>query len=195
MDIAHDLLYKDPVSQGENKVYNLNDGTKWSARTSNNWANDGDMTWIDPANEWTYEFILQFWRKGGFDQVLDTLGEKFGSEGLWVDGTSFIIVSNFHGSNIHTDLEGAQSKVFNIQTRTNMFRNTTKIFDKEPWVTPREIAQCSFRFGCVPKRDLLNNPPREILRFLLGMVVVVVFSGDVDCGDDKRLLGIVCKTK
>eukprot|EP00527_Entomoneis_sp_CCMP2396_P006502 CAMPEP_0198140390 /NCGR_PEP_ID=MMETSP1443-20131203/3546_1 /TAXON_ID=186043 /ORGANISM="Entomoneis sp., Strain CCMP2396" /LENGTH=386 /DNA_ID=CAMNT_0043802785 /DNA_START=85 /DNA_END=1245 /DNA_ORIENTATION=- len=114
MDIAHDLLYKDPVKVGEDKVYNLEDGSKWSARTSNNWVRDGDMTWIDPANEYTYELILNIWRAGGFDSVLDTLGEKFGADGLWLDGTSFIIVSNFEGYNIHHDSPGAGSKGFNI---------------------------------------------------------------------------------
>ena len=72
------------------------------------------QTWIDPANEWTYEFILNVWREGGFDLVLDTLGEKFGTDGLWLDGTSFIIVSKFDGVNLHHDLPESGSKVFNI---------------------------------------------------------------------------------
>jgi len=114
MSIFSDLLYKDPVKKGENKVYDLEDGTKWSARTSNNWITEGDMTWIDPGNEFTYEFVLDIWRKGGFDTVLDTLGEKFGNDGLWLDGTSFIIVSEFDGHNIHNDLPESGSKVFNI---------------------------------------------------------------------------------
>lgn len=43
MEIFHSLLYKDPVQKGGNKVYDLQDGTKWSARTSNNWVTEGDM--------------------------------------------------------------------------------------------------------------------------------------------------------
>lgn len=132
MEIFSDLLYKDPVKKGENKVYDLKDGSKWSARTSNNWVRDGDMTWIDPANEWTYEFILDVWRKAGFDKILNTLGEKFGNDGLWLDGTSFIIVSQFNGNNLHTDLEGAYSKVFNIIFPLIIPDSTSQLLVAEP---------------------------------------------------------------
>lgn len=114
LEVADELLYTKPVRKGENRLYNLKDGTTWGARTSNNWIHAGDMTWIDPADEWTYERILDIYRKTGFDRVLDTLGEKYGCEGLWIDGTSFIIVSHFNGNNIHTDLDGMEGQVFNI---------------------------------------------------------------------------------
>ncbi|KAL7555871.1 hypothetical protein ACA910_009949 [Epithemia clementina (nom. ined.)] len=114
LEVADELLYTKPVIRGENRLYSLKDGTTWGARTSNNWIHAGDMTWIDPADEWTYEKIIDIYRKAGFDRVLDTLGEKFGCEGLWIDGTSFIVVSHFNGNNIHTDLDGMEGAVFNI---------------------------------------------------------------------------------
>ena len=42
------------------------------------------------------------------------MGEKFGLDGIWIDGTSFILVSNFEGYNMHSDLDGLGTKVFNI---------------------------------------------------------------------------------
>ncbi|KAL7555870.1 hypothetical protein ACA910_009948 [Epithemia clementina (nom. ined.)] len=114
MAIADELLYAKPVQYGETRLFSLEDGTTWMARTSNNWAHAGDMTWIDPADEWTYEIILDFYRKAGFDRVLNTVGEKFGCKGLWIDGSTFLIVSHFNGNNLHKDLEGMETNMFNI---------------------------------------------------------------------------------
>ena len=114
LQVADELLYSKPVVPNENRLYTLSDGTMWGARTSNHWSSDGDMTWIDPANEWTYELILDIYRNAGFDHILDTIGEKYGSEGLWIDGTSLIIVSHFNGTNIHTDLEDMEGDIFNV---------------------------------------------------------------------------------
>ena len=124
LEIAYELLYGRPVkvndgddeTPNQQRIYNLKDGSKWSARrpVNNQWSRDGDMTWIDPANEYTYELILQIWRDGGFDTVIDTIAEKFGVDGLWLDGTSLIVVSHFKGCNLHNDLPGSNSKAFNV---------------------------------------------------------------------------------
>jgi hypothetical protein len=116
LEMAEEVLYTNPVKRGDkNRFYKLKDGSLWGARVSNSdWVVKGDVTWIDPADEWTTELMLDIYRRSGYDKVLDTLAEKHGNEGLWVDGTSFIVVSHFEGENIHTDMEGMDDITYNL---------------------------------------------------------------------------------
>ena len=91
--VVDQLLYSRPITETEEGLIQLKDGTTWIVRTSNNLNSEGDMIWIDPGDEWTFEVMLSFFRKAGFDTILETLGEAYGSQSLSLIRSSFIAIS------------------------------------------------------------------------------------------------------
>ena len=52
------------------------------------------MHWFNTADELAHEDSLRALAKGGFDQVLDAIGNKFGLDHLHVDSVGFVAVTN-----------------------------------------------------------------------------------------------------
>ena len=113
MELARMLLYKDPVEPGENRLYQVKDGSNWGAMGPKQWKS-GDLTWIDAADEAAYEITLDLLRVGNFDVVLDAVGKYFELQGLMVQGVGVIAVSHFSGANMHYDIGDTGNKFFNI---------------------------------------------------------------------------------
>ena len=112
--VVDQLLYSRPITETEEGLIQMKDGTTWIVRTSNNWNSQGDMIWIDPGDEWTYEVMLSFFRKAGFDTILETLGDTYGSQSLSLIRSSFIAISQFNGTNIHTDNDDLDGSFYNV---------------------------------------------------------------------------------
>ena len=50
MRVAHQILYKErPLEQGDQRIYTLDDGEKWTAMVQGSW--DTDMVWLDPGGD------------------------------------------------------------------------------------------------------------------------------------------------
>merc|ERR1712238_203238 len=51
MKIAHQILYKEePLEQGDQRIYTLDDGEKWTAMVQGSW--DTDMVWLDQGDDY-----------------------------------------------------------------------------------------------------------------------------------------------
>jgi hypothetical protein len=114
MRVAHKLLYKDEtIKSGEQRIYTLDDGEKWTAMVQGSWKND--MIWLDPGDESAFESLLGVLRRGGFDKVLDSLGKAFDLNSLMVQGVGAIFISqNKKTDNMHVDIPGSRGSFYNI---------------------------------------------------------------------------------
>lgn len=72
------------------------------------------MHWISPAGEPAHLKYLQALSEGGFDQVLDAMGNFFGFDGLVCFHLSFIGVDFAQEGFMHYDNTGTGGKVFNM---------------------------------------------------------------------------------
>ncbi|KAL3918054.1 MAG: hypothetical protein SGILL_004424 [Bacillariaceae sp.] len=114
MGLAHQILYKDDAFEvGEQRIYTLDDGEKWTAMIQGAWNND--MIWLDPGDESAFESLLGVLRRGGFDTVLEQMGKAFDLDGLMVQGVGAIFISeNDKTDNMHTDIPGSRGSFYNI---------------------------------------------------------------------------------
>ncbi|KAL7542150.1 hypothetical protein ACHAXR_011563 [Thalassiosira sp. AJA248-18] len=123
LDIMTNMLYDDPLPP---------DGVRWFSfqspyqkgaadqrnftwnveRPAKNWKSD--MHWFNTADELSHEDSLRALAKGGFDEVLKGIGEKFGLDSLHVDSFGFVAVTNCDRGFIHTDWEDVEGKAFNF---------------------------------------------------------------------------------
>mmetsp|Transcript_9919 Transcript_9919/g.17243 ORF Transcript_9919/g.17243 Transcript_9919/m.17243 type:complete len:481 (-) Transcript_9919:92-1534(-) len=124
-DHMTNMLYDDPLSP---------DGVRWFSfqspyqkgaeasqmrnftwnveRPAKNWKSD--MHWFNTADELSHEDALRALAKGGFDEVLKGIGEKFGLGTLHVDSFGFVSVTNCDRGFIHTDWEDVEGHAFNF---------------------------------------------------------------------------------
>jgi len=112
-DLCHYLMYENKVDPGESRMYTIDDGYNWGAMGPKAWTT-GDLTWVDAADERSYEKTLELLGKGNFDVVLDAVGKKFNLDGLMIQGVGVIIVSEWYGNNMHYDIGDTGNKFFNI---------------------------------------------------------------------------------
>ena len=128
MDVAYKMLYEEkPLKPGEQRVYTLDDGHKWSGMIQGSW--DTDMVWLDPADEECFESLLALLGRGGFDVVLDKLGKAFDLDGLMVQGVGAIYVSEYEKSrNLHDDIPGSKGSFYNVIVPVHIPENNTAKF-------------------------------------------------------------------
>jgi hypothetical protein len=114
MRVAHKILYKEKeIKPGEQRIYTLDDGEKWTAMVQGSWKND--MIWLDPGDESAFESLLGVLRRGGFDKVLEQVGKAFDLNGLMVQGVGAIFISqNKKTDNMHVDIPGSRGSFYNI---------------------------------------------------------------------------------
>jgi hypothetical protein len=75
---------------------------------------DSNMHWISPGDAATHEDFLKQLSLGGFDKVLESIGEYFELDGLVAYHLSFMAVSHCVRGYVHHDFSGTQGKAFNI---------------------------------------------------------------------------------
>lgn len=128
MDVAHKILYKEEELQpGEQRLYTLDDGEKWTAMIQGSW--DSDMVWLDPGDESCFESLLGILRRGSFDKVLDQLGKAFDLNGLMIQGVGAIFLSEYSKTeNMHVDIPGSRGSFYNIIVPVHIPANDVAIF-------------------------------------------------------------------
>jgi len=128
MNIAHQLLYKDePLEQGEQRIFTLDDGEKWTAMVQGSW--DTDMVWLDPGDESCFESLLGILRRGNFDQVLEQVGKTFDLDGLMIQGVGAIFLSEYTKTeNMHVDIPGSRGSFYNIIVPVHIPADDVAIF-------------------------------------------------------------------
>ena len=101
-----------PVAQGKSK-YKTFDGQEWYVqRPPAIWSSN--MHWISPAEDAAQQRYLRALGDGGFDQVLDAIGQHFNMDGLIAYHLTFIGVSQSQDGYIHTDHSNTGAKAYNL---------------------------------------------------------------------------------
>ena len=128
MELAHQILYKEkPLEQGDQRIYTLDDGEKWTAMVQGSWGTD--MVWLDPGDESCFESLLGVLRRGGFDKVLEEVGKAFDLDGLMVQGVGAIFLSEYDQTqNMHVDIPGSRGSFYNIIVPVHIPENDVSIF-------------------------------------------------------------------
>ena len=128
MKIAHSLLYKEePLEMGEQRIYTLDDGEKWTAMVQGSW--DTDMVWLDPGDESCFESLLGILRRGNFEKVLDQVGKAFDLDGVMISGVGAIFLSEYDQTrNMHVDIEGSRGSFYNVIVPVHIPADDVAIF-------------------------------------------------------------------
>jgi len=128
MRIAHQILYKEePLERGDQRIYTLDDGEKWTAMVQGAW--DTDMVWLDPGDESCFESLLGVLRRGNFDKVLEQVGKNFDLDGLMVQGVGAIFLTEYTKTeNMHVDIPGSRGSFYNIIVPVHIPADDVAIF-------------------------------------------------------------------
>jgi hypothetical protein len=134
MNIAHQILYKErTLEQGDQRIYTLDDGEKWTAMVQGSW--DTDMVWLDPGDESCFESLLGILRRGNFDKILEQVGKTFDLDGLMIQGVGAIFLTEYTKTeNMHIDIPGSRGSFYNIIVPVHIPVDDVAIFklsDKE----------------------------------------------------------------
>jgi hypothetical protein len=98
---------------GQEEEVVLNNGLKWYIqRPESKWKSN--MHWISPNNAESQDDYLKALSAAGFDKVLQSVGQKFGMDGLAAYHITFIAVSRCTQGYLHYDVSETDNKVFNV---------------------------------------------------------------------------------
>ena len=93
--------------------HNNNDGYNWMIqRPKSHWKSN--MHWTSPADEAAHDDYLQVLSKGGFDRVLQAVGDYFELDALSAYHLSFIGDSHCEKGFVHADVNDSGRKAFNM---------------------------------------------------------------------------------
>lgn len=122
LDIMKNMLYDDPLPPDGDKWFTFQSPYEegpvkrnftWNVeRPAKKWKSD--MHWFNVADELAHEDSLRALAKGGFDEVLNAIGEQFNLDSLHVDSMGFVAVTNCERGFIHTDWEEVDGRAFNF---------------------------------------------------------------------------------
>ncbi len=128
MKVAHSILYKEePLELGDQRIYTLDDGEKWTAMVQGSW--DTDMVWLDPGDESCFESLLGILRRGNFDKVLEQVGKSFDLDGLMIQGVGAIFLTEYTKTeNMHVDIPGSRGSFYNIIVPVHIPADDVAIF-------------------------------------------------------------------
>lgn len=106
------VVFGEPYQPGQNGMVRF-EGFNWLIqRPKSHWRSN--MHWTSPADEEAHNDYLTVLSSGGFDQVLEAIGEHFGLDGLSAYHLSFIAVSHCEKGFIHADVSESGRKAFNL---------------------------------------------------------------------------------
>jgi hypothetical protein len=112
-DLYNDLVVEDrPYQPGEEKMVTFQQHNWMVHRPRSEWASN--MHWASPADESAHDDYLRVLSAGGFDEVLEGVGNYFGLEGLCAYHLSFIGVSQCEKGLIHIDVDDSGGMAFNM---------------------------------------------------------------------------------
>lgn len=121
---ARSMIYDERPPLHGHRIYTLNDGRKWASQISGKWKTD--MIWFDPADEETFESLVTMLKRGGFGQVLESVGKAFDMNGIMIQGIGAIFLSEYEESkNMHVDMDGMAGTFFNILFPIHIPENDT----------------------------------------------------------------------
>ena len=106
------LINAHPVVQGESEYKTFGEQEWYVQRPPALW--NSNMHWISPAGDAAQQRYLRALGDGGFDQVLDAIGQQFNMDGLTVYQLTLIGVSQSQDGYIHTDSSDTGAKVYNV---------------------------------------------------------------------------------
>mmetsp|Transcript_9359 Transcript_9359/g.21104 ORF Transcript_9359/g.21104 Transcript_9359/m.21104 type:complete len:494 (-) Transcript_9359:987-2468(-) len=125
LDIMTKMLYDDPLPPDGARWFSFQSPYQkgaeagemrnftWNVeRPAKKWKSD--MHWFNTADELSHEDALRALAKGGFDEVLKGIGEKFGLDTLNVDSFGFVAVTNCDRGFMHTDWDETGGRAFNF---------------------------------------------------------------------------------
>jgi len=87
----------------------------WSAKRPDNFGkSDSDMHWFDIADEAAHEDSLRALAKGGFDEVLNSIGTYLGSKHLTSFSIGLLAVTKAGKGHVHVDFQSSKRRAFNF---------------------------------------------------------------------------------
>jgi hypothetical protein len=114
-DLMRDYTSHSPIpalDEHNGRYLKLQNKEWYAQRPASKWASD--MHSISPANEAAHEDYLRVLMGGGFDRVLESIGNALGLDGLVAYHLTFIGVSYSSGGYIHRDATLTDGRVYNL---------------------------------------------------------------------------------
>jgi len=107
-------LLENPLDSDEMKVFEMG-SDHWNAHRPPTHTWNSNMHWVEPYDDSTNQNFLKVLGRGGFDEVLDSMGKFFDLDGIYIFSISIISVSNAYGqSYLHHDFINTGGKGFNV---------------------------------------------------------------------------------
>ena len=111
-ELSRRVIHGDPLPAGGNQFLQLGGHTWWETRFGVEWRSN--LHYVTPAEDSAMEAFLNALSQGGFDTVLQNIGEHFQLDGLLCYYMSFIAVSHCSKGHMHADSTNTGGKGFNI---------------------------------------------------------------------------------
>ena len=103
-------------------------GEEWSVqRPPAHW--NSNMHWISPAENAAQDTYLEALKRGGFDQVLDSIGQYFKMDGITAYHLTFIGVSECTHGYDHYDFINTDAKAYNLIIPLQLIPNSSPELD------------------------------------------------------------------
>mmetsp|Transcript_19450 Transcript_19450/g.42294 ORF Transcript_19450/g.42294 Transcript_19450/m.42294 type:complete len:820 (-) Transcript_19450:205-2664(-) len=121
-DLMIDTVYNKPMEPDSTRFYEFTspygNGERnftWSAKRPDNFkGSDSDMHWFDIGDEAAHEDSLRALAKGGFDEVLNTIGTYLGSKQLVSFSIGLLAVTKAGKGHVHVDFQQSKRRAFNF---------------------------------------------------------------------------------
>jgi hypothetical protein len=139
------LVDDNPLDPGSFAKIRLRDHYWYIQRPGLKWASN--THWISPFDESTHIEFLKALSKGGFDKVLDFIGNKFGFDGLVAYHLSFIGVSHCTKGYMHNDITGVEGKGFNLIIPLMLATDSGPELELEQWDNQAIIGRYKYRLN------------------------------------------------
>ena len=123
----HHLIEGNPLKPGSDRYTLFGDYNWYIQRPESHWKSN--MHWISPGDEAAHEDYLRVLSAGGFDNILSSIGNHFGLDGLVAYHVTFIGVSHCSKGYMHHDFRGIDGKAFNIIIPLILANETGPEFD------------------------------------------------------------------
>ena len=95
-----------------NDVEYSNELSWYAQRPGNHWHSD--MHWFAGSDEQTHESMVRVLLQGDFGQVLETIGNHYDLDGLFIQSAGFLGVTRCEEGFLHDDFKDVDGKFFNL---------------------------------------------------------------------------------
>lgn len=110
--LRHVTVEDNGLLPGQDTFVDINGFNWFLQRPSKSWSSN--LHWLSPSDMDAHDDYLQALTIAGFDDMIKSIGEQLGLDGLAVYHVTFIAVSQSTKGYIHTDVQRTGDKTFNV---------------------------------------------------------------------------------